>query len=62
MLGFGVLVRIAQVFGAFWRLLGPFLGHIVELEGTKGPLVTVKSSRTWNVVAVCLRLAVLNPY
>ena len=30
------------VFGAFWRLFGPFLGHIVELEGTKGPLVTRK--------------------
>ena len=24
-------------FGAFWRLFGSFLGHIVELEGTKGP-------------------------
>ena len=35
------------VFGAFWRLFGPFLGHIVELEGTKFPLVTGKSSRTW---------------
>ena len=50
------------VFGAFWRLFGPFLGHIVELEGTKGPLVTRKSSRTWSVAAVCLHLAVLNPY
>ena len=50
------------VFGAFWRLFGPFLGHIVELEGTKGPLVTRKSSRTWSVAAVCLRLVVLNPY
>ena len=50
------------VFGAFWRLLGPFLGHIVELEGTKGPLVARKSSRTWSVAAVCLRLAALNPY
>ena len=50
------------VFGAFWRLFGPFLGNIVELEGTKGPLVTRKSSRTWSVGAVCLRLAVLNPY
>ena len=49
-------------FGAFWRFFGPFLGHIVELEGTKGPLVTRKSSRTWSVPAVCLRLAVLNPY
>ena len=52
----------SAVFGAFWRLFGPFLGHIVELEGTKGPLVTRKSSRTWSVGAVCLRLAVLNPY
>ena len=47
------------VFGAFWRLFGPFLGHIVELEGTKGPLVARRSSRTWSVAAVCLRLAVL---
>ena len=36
-------------FRAFWRLFGPFLGHIVELEGTKGPLVTRKSSCTWSV-------------
>ena len=50
------------VFGAFWRLFGQFLGHIVELEGTKGPLVTSKSSRMCSVAAVCLRLAVLNPY
>ena len=49
-------------FGAFRRLFGPFLGHIVELEGTKGPLVTRKSSCTWSVAAVCLHLAVLNPY
>ena len=26
-LGFRVLVRMAQVFGAFWRLFGPFLRH-----------------------------------
>ena len=50
------------VFGAFWRLFGPFLGHIVELEGTKGPLVARKSFGTCSVAAVCLRLAVLNPY
>ena len=49
-------------FGAFWRLFGPFLTHIVELEGTKGPLVTRKSSRMCSVAAVCTRLAVLNPY
>ena len=46
-LGFGSLVRIAQVFGAFWRLFGLFLGHIVELKGTRGLFDTVKSSRTW---------------
>ena len=70
-LGFGVLVHIAQFLGLFGAFLGrfsdiswfgPFLGHIVELEGTKGPLVTRKSSRTCSVAAVCLRLAVLNPY
>ena len=44
------------VFGAFWRLFGPFLGHIVELKGTKGPLVTRKSSCTWSVATVSLRL------
>ena len=33
-------------FGAFWRLFGPFLGHIVELKGTRGLFDTVKSSRT----------------
>ena len=34
----------------------------MELEGTKGPLVTRKSSRTRSVASVCLRLAVMNPY
>ena len=33
-------------FGAFWRLSGPFLGHIVELKGTRGLFDTSKSSRT----------------
>ena len=60
-LGFAVLVHIAQFFGAFWRLFGPFLGHIVELERTKGPLVTGTSGCTWDVAVVCLPLAVLNP-
>ena len=46
-------------FGAFWRLFGPFLGHIVELKGSIGLLDTVKSSRTWNVATVSLRLGVL---
>ena len=58
MLGFGVLVRIAQVFGAFWRLFGPFLGHIVELKGTRELFDTVKSSRTCGVLTISLRLGV----
>ena len=46
-------------FGAFWRLFGPFLGHIVELKGTRGLLDMVKSSCTWSVATVSLRLGVL---
>ena len=46
-------------FGAFWRLFGPFLGHIVELKGTRGLFDTVKSSRTSSVATVSLRLGVL---
>ena len=45
--------------GAFWRLFGPFLGHIVELKGTRGLFDTVKSSCTWSVATVSLRLGVL---
>ena len=43
-------------FGAFWRLVGLFLGHIVELKGTRGLFDTVKSSRMWSVATVSLRL------
>ena len=49
-------------FGAFWRLFGPFLGHIVELKGTRGLSDTMKSSRTWSVATVSLRLAVLTRF
>ena len=45
-------------FGAFWRLFGPFLGHIVELKGTRGLFDTVTSSRTCSVTTVSLRLGV----
>ena len=53
----GVGARCAD-FGAFWRLFGPFIGHIVELKGTRGLFDTAKSSRTWSVTAVSLRLGV----
>ena len=46
-------------FGAFWRLFGPFLGHIVELKGTRRLFDTVKSSRTCSVTTVFLHLGVL---
>ena len=46
-------------FGAFWRLFGPFLGHIVELKGTTGLFDTVKSSRTRSVATVSRGLGVL---
>ena len=45
-------------FGPFWRPFGPFLGHIVELKGTRGLFGTVKSSCTWGIATVSLRLAV----
>ena len=46
-------------FGVFWRLFGPFFGHIVELKGTRRLFDTVKSSRTSSVATVSLRLGVL---
>ena len=45
-------------FWAFWCLFGPFLGHIVELKGTRGLLDTVKSSCTCSVATVSLHLGV----
>ena len=50
------------VFGAFWRLFGPFLGHIGELKGTRGLFDTVKSSRMCSVATVSLRLVVLSGF
>ena len=49
-------------FGAFCRLFGPFLGHIVEWKGTKGLFGTVKSSRTWSVATASLCSAVLTEF
>ena len=46
-------------FGAFCRLFGPFLRHIVELKGTTGLFDTVKSGHTWVAATVSLRLGVL---
>ena len=46
------------VFGAFWRLFGPFLGPIVELKGTRGLFDAAKSSRTWAAATISLGLGV----
>ena len=45
-------------FEAFWRLFVPFLGHIVQLKGTRRLFDTVKSSRTCIVAPVSLHLGV----
>ena len=45
-------------FGAFWRLFGLFLGHVVDLKGTRGPFDTAKSSCRWPVATFSLRLGV----
>ena len=45
-------------FGSFWRLFGPFLGHIVQLKGNRGPLDTAKASCTCGVATVSLCLCV----
>ena len=49
-------------FGAFWRLFGRFLGHIVEFKGTRGLFDTVNSSRTCSVATGSLRFAVLSGF
>ena len=49
-------------FGASRGLFGPFPGHIMELEGCKELVDTGKSSRTWSVTTISLRLAVLNVF
>ena len=43
-------------------IFGPFLGHIVELEGNKGLFLTGQLRGTWNVATVSLRLAVLRGF
>ena len=53
----GVGARCAD-FVAFWHLFGPFLGHIVELKGTRGLFDTAKSSRACSVATVSLVLGV----
>ena len=51
-----------SAFGASGGLFGPFPGHVMELEGRKELVDTGKSSRTWSVPTVSLRLAVLNVF
>ena len=50
--------RHLELLGPF----GPFPGHIMASEGCKELFDTGKSSRTWSVPTVSLRLAVLNVF
>ena len=49
-------------FVAYGGLFGPFPGHIMASEGCKELVDTGKSSSTWCVPTVSLRLAVLNVF
>ena len=49
-------------FGASGDLFGPFPGHTIGLGGRKELVDMGKSSRTWSVPTVSLRLAVLNVF
>ena len=46
----------------FLAIFGPFLGHIVELEGKKELFVMGQSRRTWSVATVSLRLVVFTRF
>ena len=45
----GVVTQTAHNLGHFLPFFLPFLGHIVELEGTKGVFDRAKTTRTWLV-------------
>ena len=49
-------------FGAFGGLLGAVRGHIVELEGPRGPFGTGKSSCMCRVATISLLLAVVSKF
>ena len=56
------LVLWLSAFGGSGGLFGPFPGHIMELKGCKELVDTGKSSCTWRVPTISLRLAVLNVF
>ena len=49
-------------FGAFGGLLGAVRGHIVELEGPRGPFSTWKSGCMCRVATISLHLAVFSRF
>ena len=49
-------------FGPFLAIFGPFLGHIVGLEGKKRLFVRKKSMHAWSVATISLRLAILTGF
>ena len=58
----GSRLPIYTKLGASGALFRPFARHIMELEARKELVDTGKSSRTWNVPTVSLRLGILNVF
>ena len=61
-LGFWLFDTHGAQSGPFLAIVGPFLGHIAELEGKNGIFVTGQSRLTWKVATVSLRLSILNGF
>ena len=55
---FGLFDTTAHI-RPFLAIFGPFLGHIVDLEGKNELFVMGQLRRTWSVATVSLRLAIL---
>ena len=56
------LTQTTHIWAIFGHFFGPFLRHIVELEGKKGLLGTGQLRRTGSVRTICLCLAVLSGF
>ena len=54
--------QCAQILGLLGAFLGAVRGHIVELEGPRGPFGTGKSSCMCRVATISLHLAVCNSF
>ena len=53
---------MCTICGAFGGISGAVRGHIVELEGLKGPFGTGKSSCTCRVATISVHFAIFNGF